>query len=370
MGKILVTGGAGFIGSHIADRLVEEGHDVRIFDNLDPQVHPEMKKPDYLTHKAEFILGDMRNTNQLEEALKDVEVVFNKAAAVGIGQSMYKIRHYVDTNSLGTANLMDILANKKHSVKKIIQASSMVLYGEGAYYCYECGDIRPSVRTQEEINKYGWEPICPTCKESIITIPIKEDAKQNYGSIYAVTKKNQEDLVLATCKAYDIDAIALRYFNVYGPRQSLNNPYTGVAAIFLNKVKTNQQMTIYEDGLQTRDFVSVHDVVEANILAMNSSITSGMYNIGSGTKTTILDVAKIALNLYNIGAMPNPALQFRKGDIRHCYADNQKAREELGWHPRVSFAEGMKELVEWSKQEEAKNYSDQAERELKDKGLL
>jgi len=369
MGKILVTGGAGFIGSYIADELTGEGYDVRILDNLDTQVHPEGKKPGYLNPKAEFALGDVTKINDLETALKDVDVVFNQAAAVGIGQSMYKIRHYVKTNSLGTANLLEILANGKHSIKKIIQASSMILYGEGAYSCGNCGHVRPQARTQEQIHKYGWEPTCPRCNGKTEPLPIAEDAMQRCNSVYAVTKRNQEDLVLAVCRAYDIKAVALRYFNVFGPRQSLNNPYTGVAAIFLNKVKNAQQMAIYEDGLQSRDFVSVHDVARANVLAMQAERT-GSYNIGSGRMTTINNVAETAIKLYNADIKPQPTFTFRKGDIRHCYADTAKAKEELGWEPKVTFEEGMKELVEWSKGETAKDYSNKAEKELKDKGLL
>ena len=369
MGKILVTGGAGFIGSYITDELIKEGHAVRILDNLDKQVHPEGKKPSYLNPKAEFMLGDVTKINDLEEALKDVDAVFNEAAAVGIGQSMYKVQHYVNTNSIGTANLLEILANRKHSVKRVIQASSMVLYGEGAYNCGSCGHVRPQVRTQDQIDKHGWEPICPKCHGKTEPAPITEDAMQRCNSVYAVTKKNQEDLVLSVCKAYGIEAVALRYFNVFGPRQSLNNPYTGVAAIFLNRVKTAQPMTIYEDGLQSRDFISVHDVARANILALQAEKT-GSYNIGSGKMTQINKVAETAISLYNADIKLQPTGAFRKGDIRHCYADITRAREELGWEPKTTFKEGMKELVEWSKNETASNYNDQAEKELKNKGLL
>ncbi len=370
MGKILVTGGAGFIGSYIADELISKGYDVRVLDNLDKQVHPDGKKPDYLNPKAEFILGDVTKISQLEKALKDVDVVFNEAAAVGIGQSMYKIKHYANTNTMGTANLMQLLANGKHNVKKVIQASSMVLYGEGAYYCGGCGHVRPSVRTQEQINKHGWEPICPNCSKPAGPEEIEEDAKQRVSSIYAVTKRNQEDLVLATCRAYDIGAVALRYFNVYGPRQSLNNPYTGVAAIFINKVKNSQPFTVYEDGLQSRDFVSVHDVAKANVLAMKSDIMSGSYNIGSGNMTTIKKVGEIILGLYGKDTTVNPTFTFRKGDVRHCVASRKLAMRDLKWAPQMSFSDGMKELIEWSREEQAKDYSNLAEKELKDKKLL
>lgn len=372
MGKILVTGGAGFIGSYITDELIKEGYDVRIFDNLDHQVHPESKRPYYLNPKAEFLLGDMTKIRDLEQAIKDVDAIFNEAAAVGVGQSMYKIKHYVKTNSLGTANLLDILANKKHSVKKVIQASSMVLYSEGLAYCTECGEVQPNLRTQAQINVRGWEITCPHCQKYVSPLPTPEDAGQRCNSVYSVTKRNQEDLVLAVCKAYNIEAVALRYFNVFGPRQSINNPYTGVAAIFINKVKTGQKIQIYEDGIQTRDFISVHDVARANLLAMKSQEATGKsYNIGSGKMTTIKGVAREILKAYNKDKFNfELTYNFRKGDIRHCYANNQKAKQELGWEPKVTFEEGLKELIEWSKEQEAKNFTNKAEQELKDKGLL
>ncbi|MFH1125634.1 MAG: SDR family NAD(P)-dependent oxidoreductase [Candidatus Altiarchaeota archaeon] len=265
--KILVTGGAGFIGSHIVDKLVEEGHEVRILDNLEPQVH-QGRKPDYLNKKAEFMLGDVRNKEDLEKALEDVEVVFHDASAVGVGQSMYKIRHYADVNTMGTANMLELLVTKENSVKKVIVASSMSIYGEGTYDCARHGTIYPKLRTQEQLKKHDWELKCPECGEKIRPMPTPEEKPLQPTSIYAITKRDQEEMCLAVGNAYGIPTVALRYFNVYGPRQALSNPYTGVAAIFSSRIKNNNPPLIFEDGMQARDFVYVTDVAEANMLVI------------------------------------------------------------------------------------------------------
>jgi dTDP-L-rhamnose 4-epimerase len=368
--KILVTGGAGFIGSFITDALVEEGHDVRILDSLEPQVH-QNKTPDYLNPKAEFIKGDVRDASILKEALKDIEIVFHQAALVGVGQSMYQVKRYLEVNTLGTANLMDFLINSNNNVKKIIVASSMSTYGEGSYKCDKCGIVNPSLRTEQQMKTNQWELHCPSCNNIVVPIPTKESKIQDITSIYALSKKDQEDMVINLGKTYGIPTVALRYFNVYGPRQSLSNPYTGVAAIFMSRIKNNHPPIVYEDGMQSRDFVSVHDVVQANILAMkDNNANYEIFNVGSGKIITIKSIAEKLSKLYNVDIKPKITNQFRKGDVRHCFADISKIRSKLGYDPKISFEEGMKELITWSSDQQAFDKFDQSVEELKKKGLL
>ncbi len=368
--KILVTGGAGFIGSFIVDRLIEEGHDVRIFDNLEPQVH-QGKTPGYLNEKAEFIKGDVSNYDELKKAVEDVDIIFHEAARVGVGQSQYQPKRYVDVNIGGTANLLDILVNSEHDVKKLIVASSMSIYGEGAYQCENCGDVSPSIRSDEQMSGQEWELHCPVCGEKIMPIPTTEEKKLQSNSIYAITKKDQEEMCLNIGKTYGIPSVALRYFNVFGPRQSLSNPYTGVVAIFLSRIKNNNPPLIFEDGLQSRDFISVHDIVSANILAMKSSAADYDYfNVGAGRQITILEIAEILAKLQNSDVKPRIIGKFRKGDVRHCFADISKIKSKLGFSPEVGFEDGIRELMEWSAGVEADDRVDEATDELRKKGLL
>jgi dTDP-L-rhamnose 4-epimerase len=368
--KVLVTGGAGFIGSFIVDKLVSEGHEVRIFDNLDEQVHSG-KKPDYLNKKAEFVKGDVTDYKKFSKVISDVDVVFHEAAAVGVGQSMYQVKHYVNVNTLGTANLLDILVNQKHDVKKVIVAASMSSYGEGAYSCENCGIVRPDLRPEEQMEAKDWEPKCPKCKSELKPIGTAENQRQICNSIYAITKKDQEDMLMNIGKTYGIPCVALRYFNVYGPRQSLSNPYTGVAAIFLSRIKNNNAPVVYEDGNQTRDFISVHDIADANIECMkNSNADYNVFNVGTGIPLKIKGIAETLAKLLDVDVKPLVTNKFRKGDIRHCYADISKIKSKLGWHPKVSFEEGMKELIEWSKKVKAEDKFQEAASQLKEKGLI
>jgi len=368
--KILVTGGAGFIGSFIVDRLVEDGHDVRIFDNLEPQVH-QGKSPGYLNEKAEFIKGDVCNYDELKKAVEGVEVISHHAAMVGVGQSQYQPKRYVDVNTGGTANLLEILVNEEHDVKKLIVASSMSIYGEGAYQCESCGEISPELRGDEQMSKQEWEVHCPSCGKNLKPVPATEEKKLQSNSIYAITKKDQEEMCLNIGKSYGIPAVALRYFNVFGPRQSLSNPYTGVAAIFLSRIKNNNPPLIFEDGLQSRDFISVHDIVDANLLAMESSAADYDYfNVGAGRQITILEIAEILARLQNSDVKPQIVGKFRKGDVRHCFADISKIKSKLGFEPKVGFEDGMKELMEWSAGVEAEDRVEEATEELREKGLI
>lgn len=368
--KVLVTGGAGFIGSFIADELAKKGHSVVVFDNLEEQVHLG-KIPNYLNKDAEFIKGDVNNRDALKNAIKDVDVIIHQAAVVGVGQSMYQIQKYVNANNLGTAVLLDILANEEHDVKKLIVAGSMSSYGEGSYECEKCGVVEPSLRAEKQMMQKDWEIHCPKCNSHAKPVPTKEEKKQNVNSIYSLTKKDQEQMCMIVGKAYGIPTVALRYFNVYGPRQSLSNPYTGVAAIFMSRIKNNNPPIVYEDGMQTRDFVSVHDVADANLMAMEKSAADyGVFNVGSGKPIAIKNVAEALAKLYGKNIKPSITHKFRKGDVRHCFADISKINGKLGFSPKISFENGMKELMEWSRHVESIDKFDTAAEELKKHGLV
>jgi len=369
--KVLVTGGAGFIGSHIVDELVRRGHDVRVLDNLDPQVHGKgAKRPGYLNPNAEFLKGDVRVRADLKRALEGVDVVFHEASAVGVGQSMYLIDYYVDVNCRGTGLLLDEMVNGEHSIKKLVVASSMSIYGEGEYECGRCGSVAPDFRPKKQLEGHDWEMRCPGCGGSAVPMPTKEGKPLGPTSVYAVTKRDQEELVLSVGKAYGIPSVALRYFNVYGPRQSLSNPYTGVCAIFQSNIKNGNPPVIYEDGLQTRDFIDVRDIVAANMLAMESPKADyEMFNVGSGMPTSVLEIAETFIRLYGSDIRPDIKRKYRAGDIRHCYADISKIGQ-IGFKPRISFKGGMSDLVEWGRAQEAKDRSRLALKELQERNLV
>jgi dTDP-L-rhamnose 4-epimerase len=369
--NVLVTGGAGFIGSHIVDELIARGHEVTILDNLDPQVHgPGQKKPGYLNPKAKFIKGDVRERQDLKMALADVDVVYHEAAAVGVGQSMYQIEHYVDVNCRGTGLLLDEIVNGPHNIRKIIVASSMSIYGEGAYSCDKCGTINPAGRGKAQLEAHDWEMRCPVCGGKASPTATTEEKPLNPTSVYSVSKRDQEELVLSTGKAYSIPSVALRYFNVFGPRQSLSNPYTGVCAIFQSNIKNGNPPIIYEDGLQTRDFIDIRDIVQANMLALESGKADyEAFNVGSGKPTSILEIAETFAKLYVKDIKPKIQDKFRQGDIRHCYPDTTKIRE-IGFKPQVGFPEGMRRLVQWGQTQEAQDLSQEALKELKQRRLV
>ena len=369
--KVLVTGGAGFIGSFLVDALVRRGHKVTVFDNLETQVHLSGKLPDYFNKKAKFIKGDVRKIDDLKKAIKDTEIIFHFAAAVGIGQSQYEIKKYVETNIGGTANLLEILVNSKNKVKKLILAASMSEYGEGEYRCPSCGVLQPELREISQLKRKDWELHCPLCKKVLEPVGTRESTKLSINSIYAITKKTQEEMVLNIGKTYGIPAVALRFFNVYGPRQSLSNPYTGVMAIFLSRIKNNKTPIIYEDAKQSRDFISVHDIVRANILAMEKKEADyQIFNVGSGKAITVLEIAERLIAATKKSMRPEVTHKFRKGDIRHCFADINKIKKSLGFQPKVNLKEGIEELVDWSRTAEAKDFFAQATEKLKDKNLI
>ena len=369
--RVLVTGGAGFIGSHLVDALLQYGHSVRVYDVLDRQVHPGGRLPEYLSSQAEFIHGDVRDRPRLLQALSGVEVVYHLAAFVGVGQSMYDIRRYVEGNSVGGATLLDILANERHSVRRLIVASSMSIYGEGAYECRAHGVQCPGLRQKAQLEEHCWEVRCPTCQEGMQPIPTPEGKPLQPTSIYAVTKRDHEEMFLAVGRSYGIPTVALRFFNVYGSRQALSNPYTGVLAIFGSRLLSGHAPVIYEDGGQSRDFVHVSDIVQANLLALSQDTAAfGVFNVGTGTCTSVGEVSRIYQDRLGIRVAPDVRRQFREGDIRHCYADITRARERLGYEPQVKLESGMDELVEWVQAQSVVDSFDSAARELSTRGLL
>jgi dTDP-L-rhamnose 4-epimerase len=371
--QVLVTGGAGFIGSHLVDALLKRGHTVRVFDNLEPQVHGGLREqgvwPGYLAADCEKVLGDVRDRDALRAALRGVDVVYHLAAAVGVGQSMYEIEHYVDVNCRGTAVLLDVLANTEHAVRKLVVASSMSIYGEGRYHCPEHGDAYPRLRTDEQLAAHNWEMLCPICQRIVEPLPTAEDKPLHSTSVYAITKKDQEEMCLAVGRAYSIPTVALRFFNAYGPRQALSNPYTGVAAIFCGRLLNGRPPVIFEDGLQSRDLTHVSDIVQANLMAMDlKDMDYGALNVGTGRSLTILEVAQ-ALS-YHLDSEQDPEIvhKFRAGDIRHCFADLSRIKA-LGYTPKVRFEDGVAELVEWVRAQQAADAFERAQSELADRGL-
>jgi dTDP-L-rhamnose 4-epimerase len=367
--KILVTGGAGFIGSFLVDALVERGAEVRIYDALVPQVHgPGQMPPTYLNPHAEFIKGDVRDRESLAKALEGVDVVYHLAAAVGVGQSMYQIQYYTEANTLGGAVLLDLLANTKHRVRKIIVASSMSIYGEGKYECADCDVVYPRLRTEEQLKTRDWEMKCPNCGRDVRPVPTDEDKPLYPTSIYAITKRDHEEMFLNTGLAYGIPAVALRFFNTYGPRQALSNPYTGVMAIFSGRLLNRQPPVIYEDGMQSRDFIHVRDIVQGLLLAMDKPQADyEVFNLG----TAVAEVADMLSQHLTDGQLRSEIRsQFRAGDIRHCYADVSKARHLLGFEPRILLQKGMADLLAWVKEQTAEDRFAQVERELAAKALV
>jgi len=369
--KVLVTGGAGFIGSHLVDKLIELAHEVVVFDNLEPQVHgDDQKMPKYLDEKCEFIKGDIRSRDELKGALQGIEIIFHQAAVVGVGQSMYEIKRYSEANVLGTANLLDILANEDHQVKKLIVASSMSVYGEGKYSCVRCGVVYPKLRSLSQLRRGEWEMKCPVCNREVQSLPTDEDKPLCPTSVYAISKRDQEEMCLTIGRAYNISTVALRYFNVYGPRQALSNPYTGVAAIFSSRILNNNSPYVFEDGLQSRDFTHVSDIVGANLLAMqNEKANYQVFNVGTGRPLRILDIAQALSKELSSSVGVDIVGKYREGDIRHCYADISKIQSQLGFQPQVKFEEGISELVEWVRGEAARDQFEKSRRELEKKGL-
>jgi dTDP-L-rhamnose 4-epimerase len=368
--RVLITGGAGFVGSHTADELVKQGHDVRIFDSLSEQVHPG-GFPTYLSRQVEFIRGDIRDLAHLRRVVRDTDVLLHLAAAVGVGQSMYQIADYTAVNTLGTANLLQAILDTKVQLEKLVVASSMSIYGEGEYLCPECGEIAPAMRSPQQLQAKRWETVCPHCGRDLTPIATRETKPLHCGSIYALSKKDQEEMVLLFGRTYQLPTVALRYFNIFGTRQSLSNPYTGVVAIFASRLMNQNPPLVFEDGAQIRDFVNVHDIVQANLLAMQKSEADGMaLNIGSGQPISIREIAAELAQTLGVNMPFQVTGKYRAGDIRHCFADISTASRTLGYKPKVRFADGLKELVQWLGTQEAEDRVDDALQRLQTHGLV
>jgi dTDP-L-rhamnose 4-epimerase len=367
--NILVTGGAGFVGSHLVDALLATGHNVRVFDNITPQVHGD-SVPDYLSPEAELVRGNMQDAAAVARALEGIDIVFHMAAAVGVGQSMYEISHYMGTNTQGTAILLQELLNRRSRVQKLILASSMSIYGEGKYLCAQCGEMAPELRTNERLKAKDWEMPCPKCGEALTPIPTDEAKPLQCSSIYALSKKDQEEMSLLFGRTYALPIVALRFFNIYGPRQALSNPYTGVAAIFASRLLNGNRPLVFEDGRQMRDFVSVHDIVHANLLAMDRAGADGMaLNVGSGEPVSISEVAATLSEALLSDVAPELTGKYRAGDIRHCFADITAAKRYLGYEPQVRFADGVRELVGWLRLQQPQDRAAEAIAHLSNFGL-
>lgn len=368
--RALITGGAGFVGSHLADGLLRAGYEVRILDDLTSQVHPA-GRPAYLSEHAELIVGDLRDPNKLKEVLAGVDVVFHFAAVVGVGQSMYEISRYMSVNTQGTAELLQAILDVKTPLEKLIVASSMSIYGEGHYMCTECLQrAAPPVRSAEQLKAARWDLCCDACGGLLKPIPTDETKPSEINSIYALSKRDQEQMCLIFGRTYGLSVTALRFFNIYGTRQALSNPYTGVAAVFASRMLNGKQPLIFEDGEQMRDFVHVADVVRANLLAMERVQSNGhVINVGCGKPITIRQVAEKLARALGKELLPVITNRFRAGDIRHCYADTSKARTLLGYEPQVAHEEGFRELAEWLGGQEADDKAETMLKELTTYGL-
>ena len=367
--RILITGGAGFVGSHLAAELLKKSYRVRAFDNLSPQVHGENAlRPAYLPADAELLHGDICDRESVRKALKGVDAVVHLAATVGVGQSMYEIARYTSVNNLGTAVLLEALI--ENPVESLVVASSMSLYGEGLYRAPDGSVCSGTERSLEQLKSRDWE-VRDANGGVLAPVPTPETKTPSLASVYALSKYDQERMCLIVGRAYKIPTIALRFFNIYGPHQALSNPYTGVLAIFASRLLNNNPPLINEDGLQKRDFVSVHDVAFACRLALEKPQAAGMvFNIGSGHHFTVRDVAE---RMGSVLGKPHIDAEitgkYRMGDIRHCFADITRAREILGYHPRVTFEAGLSELAEWLEGQAAEDRAGQASAELAARGL-
>lgn len=369
--NVLVTGGAGFIGSHLVDALVDKGHRVRVLDALVSQVHGENATPKYVNPAAEFVRGDVCDRAAVDAALEGIDVVYHEAAEVGVGQSMYEIERYVRANDLGTAVVLEAVLARRPQIRKLVVASSMSIYGEGAYTCPECGPIAPQLRSTEQLRDRRWEVECPNCGKSLSPAPTTEEKPLFPTSVYAVTKQDQEQFCIAVGRSYGIPTVALRYFNVYGTRQALSNPYTGVCAIFSARLLNGNRPLIFEDGEQTRDFVHVSDIVRANLLALETDRADYQaINVGTGRPTSVRTVSNLLAKGLELDLEPEIVAKYREGDIRHCVADISKAKSLLGYEPLVSLEQGIPELLSWVRAQAAQDQVESATAELESRQLV
>ena len=373
--NILITGGSGFIGSKLSLKLIEKGYKVRVLDNLSTQIHGNdvHLSPLYLSikDKVDFVNGDVRNMDDWKKAIQKQDAVIHLAAETGTGQSMYEVERYVNVNIRGTAILLDLLANNEHQIQKVVVASSRAIYGEGKYISDILGVVYPEERSEYQISKGIFDHLCAHSKKKLKSLPTDESSKIHPSSIYGITKHNQEQMILLGCKSLDIPAVAFRYQNVYGPGQSLSNPYTGILSIFSTRFLNGNPINVFEDGLQSRDFVFIDDVVDATILGLESeNANNKVYNVGSGVNTSVLKVANKLKELYDSDVEITISGNYRLGDIRHNYADLSKVKS-IGYEPKVSFDKGIERFAVWVKQQEVQeDIYEQSIKEMKEKGMF
>jgi dTDP-L-rhamnose 4-epimerase len=366
--RTLVTGGAGFIGSHLVGRLLEQGEEVVILDSLEEQVHG-LETPALPEH-ARLLVGDVGDPEIADRALEGVDRVVHLAAVVGVGQSMYEIDRYVRMNTMATATFLERVVTHRDNIAKLVVASSMSIYGEGEYVCEEHGRVVVGPRPEEQLAARRWECVCPACGRDVRPIGTSEAKPLIPTSVYAVSKRDHEELCLVVGAAYGVPTVALRFFNVYGPGQSLSNPYTGVAAIFASRLLNGNAPVIFEDGRQSRDFIHVSDIVEGILLALDAPDAEGArINLGTGRPSTVDEVAAALARGLGVQVEPTRPGQYRAGDIRHCFADTTRANELLGFETSVTLEDGMAAIVEWLREQSANDLVDQATSELQARGL-
>lgn len=370
--NILITGGAGFIGSNLSLKLIEKGYKVTVLDNLSPQIHTS-KSPLYnsIKDKVRFIKGTVLSYDDWKNALEEIDVVVHLAAETGTGQSMYEIEKYTDVNIKGTSIFLDILANEPHSVKKMIIASSRAIYGEGKYECSSCGIVYPNERKDEDMSKGDFTVKCPRCNTNAKLLATDEDSKIHPSSIYGITKQVQEQMFMVMGKTLNIPALAFRYQNVYGAGQSLSNPYTGILSIFSTRIKNGNDINIFEDGKESRDFVYIDDVVDATILGIEKDEANyEVFNVGLGLAIDVNKVASTLVKEYKSNSKISISGNYRLGDIKDNYADLTKIQTKLGFKPKVDFEEGIKRFTKWvNAQEVVEDQYEKSINEMKEKGL-
>lgn len=375
MNNILITGGAGFIGSNLALKLIEKGYKVSVLDNMSKQIHGENYRESELFKsiegKVEFIFGSVENKEDWRKALKGIDIVVHLAAETGTGQSMYEINRYIDVNIKGTSEFLNILTNEKNDVKKIIVASSRAIYGEGEYVCPVHETVYPKERANKDMSQGDFNTKCPICDINVKLKATTEQSKKHPSSIYGFTKQAQEEMCMLVGKSLKIPVVAYRYQNVYGPGQSLKNPYTGILSIFSTRIKNKNDIIIFEDGQESRDFVYIDDVIEATILGIEKKEANyEVFNVGTGVAITVQNVAETLVEKYNSNIKIQTSGNYRLGDIRHNYADLSKIKKLLGFEPKVNFNTGISKFVDWVETQkiESDNYENSIE-EMKRKGL-
>ena len=370
--NILITGGAGFIGSNLSLKLIEKGYKVTVLDNLSPQIHTT-NSPLYnsIKDKVRFIKGTVLSYDDWKNALEEIDVVVHLAAETGTGQSMYEIEKYTDVNIKGTSIFLDILANEKHRVKKMIVASSRAIYGEGKYECSSCGIVYPNERKDEDMSKGDFTVKCPRCNTNAKLLATDENSKIHPSSIYGITKQVQEQMFMVMGKTLNIPALAFRYQNVYGAGQSLSNPYTGILSIFSTRIKNGNDINIFEDGKESRDFVYIDDVVDATILGIEKDEANyEVFNVGLGLAIDVNKVASTLVKEYKSNSKISISGNYRLGDIKDNYADLTKIQTKLGFKPKVDFEEGIKKFTKWvNAQEVVEDQYEKSINEMKEKGL-